>query len=424
MYYDIRRGERVPDKDLDQVSAWLKLSGVVCRRDGLLEVRNAIYEQVFQKQWARDHLTLYVNWRRRLTRAALVLIVLIAMVTGPLALYGWVQKAEADRRRGEVEVQNAYLTKIAESLKVTSAKDKEEAVKALANAQRVLDDLQAYKEASGGKSSTNLVEQIRLAERTRDDLQAKLDQSLKANEYLRSENSRLQKAGGAAANAPAASGAPTADPATAQLVTVPNVVGLDQAIAMLAVRSNGLVVGRITRVSTTAAESTVLVQSPNPRTAVQRDTPVDLTIAVPAVKAGEHATGASPGQQGATASYTAEIGLSRIFVYHDSASPSADWSFEIFVDNNSVMKLPGAAYQDRKEPYPSSARATIRSITPGARIRIVGTRLKPSKPLTVEGAAVIPVAGDAFESPVSVAAKSGDPQDGLFLFVMRVTPGR
>ena len=33
---------------------------------GALRVRNAIYEQVFDERWARDHLRLNVNWRRRL----------------------------------------------------------------------------------------------------------------------------------------------------------------------------------------------------------------------------------------------------------------------------------------------------------------------------------------------------------------------
>ena len=70
MYRNIRRGERVPDKELDQVASWLKLSGVVCRRDGVLRVRNAVYEHVFDEQWARDHLRLNVNWRRRLTGLA------------------------------------------------------------------------------------------------------------------------------------------------------------------------------------------------------------------------------------------------------------------------------------------------------------------------------------------------------------------
>jgi hypothetical protein len=45
-YQAIRGGARVPDKELDQIASWLKLSGIVRRQDGLLGVRNAIYEQV------------------------------------------------------------------------------------------------------------------------------------------------------------------------------------------------------------------------------------------------------------------------------------------------------------------------------------------------------------------------------------------
>ena len=67
-YWNIRRGVAVQDKELDQVDNWLKLSGVVQRQNGLLRVRNPIYERVFDEGWAHDHLRLHVNWRRRLTK--------------------------------------------------------------------------------------------------------------------------------------------------------------------------------------------------------------------------------------------------------------------------------------------------------------------------------------------------------------------
>ena len=69
-YDAIRSGAKVPDKELDQVASWLKLSGIVRRQNGLLRVRNAIYEQVFDQPWARLHRRLHVNWRRMLARAA------------------------------------------------------------------------------------------------------------------------------------------------------------------------------------------------------------------------------------------------------------------------------------------------------------------------------------------------------------------
>ena len=104
-YWNIRRGHQVADKELDQVDTWLKLSGVVRRQDGLLRVRNPIYERVFDERWARDHLRLHVNWRRRLTTLAAVLLVLTVVLTIPLAYYAWRQKEEAEYQARQAAVQ-------------------------------------------------------------------------------------------------------------------------------------------------------------------------------------------------------------------------------------------------------------------------------------------------------------------------------
>ena len=95
-YGRVRRGDRVPDQELDQVTSWLKLAGIVYRRDRWLRVRNAVYEQVFDERWVRDHLRLNVNWRRRLARMAAGLVLLMVLVTIPLAIYAWRQKTEAE----------------------------------------------------------------------------------------------------------------------------------------------------------------------------------------------------------------------------------------------------------------------------------------------------------------------------------------
>src|SRR5215207_9916449 len=64
-YDAIRGGARVPDREHDQITSWLKLSGIV-RRDGdLLKVRNPIYEKVFDQNWTKVHRRLNINWRRR-----------------------------------------------------------------------------------------------------------------------------------------------------------------------------------------------------------------------------------------------------------------------------------------------------------------------------------------------------------------------
>jgi hypothetical protein len=104
-YHAVRSGASVHDKELDQVASWLKLSGVVRRQDGLLRVRNPIYEQVFDQRWARLHLRLHVNWRRRLARAAAALLVLIVLVTIPLAVYAMRQRNVAESARRQAEAQ-------------------------------------------------------------------------------------------------------------------------------------------------------------------------------------------------------------------------------------------------------------------------------------------------------------------------------
>jgi hypothetical protein len=97
-YGRVRRGETVPDRELDQVTSWLKLSGIVVRRDGRLTVRKAIYEQVFDEPWVREHLRLNVNWRKQLARVGATLLVLTVLVTIPLAVFARRQKVEAERQ--------------------------------------------------------------------------------------------------------------------------------------------------------------------------------------------------------------------------------------------------------------------------------------------------------------------------------------
>jgi hypothetical protein len=110
-YAAVRSGARVPDKELDQVASWLKLSGIVRRQAGLLRVRNAIYDRVFDQRWARVHRKLHVNWRRRLTRVAAALLILTVLVTIPLAIYALRQQAAAEAERDESARQRDEATR-------------------------------------------------------------------------------------------------------------------------------------------------------------------------------------------------------------------------------------------------------------------------------------------------------------------------
>ena len=104
-YDAIRSGARVPDKEHDQITSWLKLSGIVRRQDGLLKVRNPIYEKVFDERWARVHRRLNINWRRRLAQAAAALVVIALLVTVPLAVYAFRQRDVANEQRRQAELQ-------------------------------------------------------------------------------------------------------------------------------------------------------------------------------------------------------------------------------------------------------------------------------------------------------------------------------
>jgi AAA-like domain len=56
-YRAIRRGKRaVPDEEQSAIKARLKLSGVVRSENGVLRVRNPIYQKVFDNRWARAQL--------------------------------------------------------------------------------------------------------------------------------------------------------------------------------------------------------------------------------------------------------------------------------------------------------------------------------------------------------------------------------
>ena len=170
MYRNIRHGERVPDKELDQVASWLKLSGVVCRRDGVLRVRNAVYEHVFDEQWALDHLRLNVNWRRRLTGLAAVLLVLTVLVTIPLAVYAWRQKIEAEYQAREAERQRDDANR----QRVIAENSLRDRLAALGTADKPLDELRRYNPSSAAAIETQIASARAEAEKEFADLTSAL----------------------------------------------------------------------------------------------------------------------------------------------------------------------------------------------------------------------------------------------------------
>lgn len=117
-YKDIwRRRQPIEDEERSPIKSHLKLSGVV-KRDAnkTLQVRNAIYQQVFDEQWIRENLP--INWRKRIRQLQGTLaagVLLLGMMSGLTLWAFWergrataaLQAVEQERDRAETEAQRA-----------------------------------------------------------------------------------------------------------------------------------------------------------------------------------------------------------------------------------------------------------------------------------------------------------------------------
>jgi tetratricopeptide (TPR) repeat protein len=123
MYRDVYR-ERPPVVDEEQsvIKTHLKLSGAVCRKNGILRVRNEIYRRVFNDQWIEDHLP--PTWtKRQLAQARRIqyslagLLLLVLILTAVASTFAYqatrqkrfavAQAAVAEDQRQEADKQRA-----------------------------------------------------------------------------------------------------------------------------------------------------------------------------------------------------------------------------------------------------------------------------------------------------------------------------
>jgi WD40 repeat protein len=104
LYGRVRRGKPIRDDDTNPLVSLLRLSGIVRSVHAELQVRNRIYERVFDSQWIRTHMPdaevrrQRGAYRRGLLRATLVFAAILAVVAG-LALTAASQARRADRQR-------------------------------------------------------------------------------------------------------------------------------------------------------------------------------------------------------------------------------------------------------------------------------------------------------------------------------------
>ncbi len=133
-YREVRLSKRpVKDEEQSLVKSYLKLAGVVQRREGALRVRNAIYEEVFDRGWIKKNerrswfatVPLSVKAAAALLVAAVIFLAMFARATSRLA--------ESERQRVLVEEQRiAASQQAAEQYRLKA----EEANAAGANAER------------------------------------------------------------------------------------------------------------------------------------------------------------------------------------------------------------------------------------------------------------------------------------------------
>ncbi|MFH7024434.1 MAG: AAA-like domain-containing protein [Heteroscytonema crispum UTEX LB 1556] len=128
-YREIRRGRNnVLDEEQSIIKSHLKLSGAVKREGKVLQVRNLIYQMVFDNRWISTNLP--VNWTKRLQQAAVGLIGSVLFLSVPLAVFGWYQYfLQAERERESLDIfasnlnseslmaANSQIEALAESLK-------------------------------------------------------------------------------------------------------------------------------------------------------------------------------------------------------------------------------------------------------------------------------------------------------------------
>jgi WD40 repeat protein len=88
LYQKVRAGKRVPDDETNPLTGILRLSGVAKVENGLLRVRNRIYDRVFDKEWVTAHMPdaelrrQRAAYRRGVRRTAAALGTVLAVIGG------------------------------------------------------------------------------------------------------------------------------------------------------------------------------------------------------------------------------------------------------------------------------------------------------------------------------------------------------
>ncbi|HLK56382.1 MAG TPA: AAA-like domain-containing protein [Chthonomonadaceae bacterium] len=112
LYDRIVAGKRVPDRKSDALVGVLRLSGIVRSVHSLLQVRNRIYERVFDRRWVREHMPGAELRRQRaayflgLLRATALSTLFLVVVLLAFTTFYQFRRAEQERIKRSIQEQS------------------------------------------------------------------------------------------------------------------------------------------------------------------------------------------------------------------------------------------------------------------------------------------------------------------------------
>ena len=142
------------------------------------------------------HRRLHVNWRRRLTRAAAALLVMIVLVTIPLAIYALRQKAVAEDARRQAEVQRDEANRQRDETEkqlLTTQRNLQTAQEAVAALKTFDPKAAAQLSTELATASTAAEKQMRALTEERERLRRERDEALASVKKLSQENAGLRQ---------------------------------------------------------------------------------------------------------------------------------------------------------------------------------------------------------------------------------------
>lgn len=199
VYGAVVRGRQVRDEEQSLTKSHLKLSGIVYSDGGLLRVRNPIYREIFDESWVREHTPVNIDWKRRLTRAAMVLTGVVLFSLIPLSAYAFKQASDANAARREAVEQREIALRAREEAdrqraQALSAKEEAQAERARAVEQKERADESARLALEREAEAKRATVKVRAAERRVREVQLKaaLEESKRVGQEAKTAKERAE----------------------------------------------------------------------------------------------------------------------------------------------------------------------------------------------------------------------------------------